>query len=95
MSVCLVPVHMRSAKLLDSKAAGVGDGLSLREREATAIRASYVAQVERTAEARRTCATCWREILPGARFREDRLQGRVFGQLLTSAICLDCVAEGL
>ena len=86
---------MSSVKLRGPAYVDGSDGLTHREREATAIPSSYVAQVARTAETRRTCATCRGEILPGARFREDRLQGLVFGEMLASAICLDCVAEGL
>jgi hypothetical protein len=86
---------MSSVKLRGPEYAGGSDGLTHREREATAIPSSYVAQVARTAETRRTCVTCRGEILPGARFREDRLQVPVFGELLVSAICLECVAEGL
>jgi hypothetical protein len=86
---------MSSAKLRGPEYAGSSDGLTPREREATAIRASYIAQMARTTETRRTCATCRGEIPPGARFREDRLQAPVFGELLVSAICLECVAEGL
>ena len=71
------------------------DGLTHREREATAIRSSYLATVSRTAERTLVCATCQDAIPAGAGYREDRLREPIFGDLLRSAICHACVAEGL
>ena len=81
----------RRARLLDED----GDGLTHRAREATAVPASVVAPVVREAERTLTCATCRDTIPARASYREDRLREPVFGDELTSAICEECVAEGL
>ena len=71
------------------------DELTYREREATAILASFVTSVSRRAERPLTCATCRTTIPVGAEYREDRLRAPVFGDSLASAICQLCVADGL
>ena len=76
-------------------AARLAAGLSQRELEASAIRASYIATIDREAVGALRCATCHRPIQEGERYREDRLREAVFGDFLASAICLECVAEGL
>jgi hypothetical protein len=73
----------------------VTDGLTPREREATAIRESYVASAVRVAGERVRCATCRDSIPAGARYREDSWRDPVFGRVLSSAICGACDAEGL
>jgi hypothetical protein len=75
--------------------AALPDGLSYREHEATAIPSSFLASVSRRAERTLTCATCYGSIPVGATYREDRLRAPVFGDVLASAICHACVAEGL
>lgn len=71
------------------------EGLSYREREATAIPASFILPTIRVAAHPVACATCQEPIDTGNRYREDRLRELVFGQLLVSAICTPCIAEGL
>ena len=75
--------------------ARLAEGLSQRELEASAIRASYIATIDREAVGALRCATCHMPIQEGERYREDRLREPVFGDFLASAICLECVAEGL
>ena len=76
-------------------AARLAEGLSQRELEASAIRASYIATIDRKAMDALRCATCHVPIQAGESYREDRLREPVFGDFLASAICLECVAEGL
>ena len=55
-----------------------------------AVVRAYVAAKER-----RSCATCPRTIRRGERFRKDTWRGRIFGRVLSSAICSHCEAVGL
>jgi len=55
-----------------------------------AVVRAYIAAKER-----RACATCPRTIRRGERFRKDTWRGRIFGRVLSSAICSHCEAVGL
>ena len=89
MSMSQVHPHSNPAS------AALSDGLTYREHEATAIPSSFIASGSRRAERPLTCATCHGHIPVGATYREDRLRAPVFDELLASAICHACVAEGL
>ncbi len=54
-----------------------------------------VRAARRIARAAVRCATCGQEISAGERYREDRWRAPVFGEMLASAICADCEADGL
>ena len=90
-----VMTSVETGRALHGAAARLAEGLSPRELEASAIRASYIATIDREAVGALRCATCGVPIHAGERYREDRLREPVFGDFLTSAICLECVAEGL
>ena len=71
------------------------EGLTYRQLEATAIPESFVSGVLRTASSVGRCTTCLAPIRVGDRYREDRLREPLLGRTLSSAICRECVAEGL